>query len=150
MTRFARIWIDIVAELSKAARDLSGQGIEAVAAFGRSLTDLMGGLEAAMAVVSDFDFEPPDPTRFPGLNLAYEVLTAPEGSSVVLNAANDVAVAAFLEGQVPFTAIHGINQDTLGSLAGRFAVPASLEDLLDLDARARAQATALVKRLTKS
>ena len=78
------------------------------------------------------------------------MLTAPEGSSVVLNAANEVAVAAFLEGQVPFTAIHGINQDTLGSLAGRFAVPASLEDLLDLDARARAQATALVKRLTKS
>lgn len=100
--------------------------------------------------LSSLSFEPPDPTRFPGLNLAYQVLTAPEGSSVVLNAANEVAVAAFLEGQVPFTAIHGINQDTLGSLAGRFAVPASLEDLLDLDARARSQATALVKRLTKS
>ena len=64
MTRFARIWVDVVADLSKAVNTLSTQGMEAVAAFGRSLTDLMGGLQAALNVVSDFDFEPPDPAMW--------------------------------------------------------------------------------------
>ncbi|MEI6025115.1 MAG: 1-deoxy-D-xylulose-5-phosphate reductoisomerase [Betaproteobacteria bacterium] len=96
--------------------------------------------------VASLTFEVPDDTRFPGLKLAYEVLAAPEGSSVVLNAANEVAVEAFLGGQVPFPAIHRINQGTIESLAGRFEVPGSLEDLLELDARARSQAMALAAK----
>ena len=97
--------------------------------------------------VASLTFEAPDAARFPGLKLAYDVLAAPEGSSVVLNAANEVAVEAFLEGRVPFTAIHQINQDTIEALVGRFAPPGSLEDLLELDAHARLQAQAwAVKR----
>jgi 1-deoxy-D-xylulose-5-phosphate reductoisomerase len=98
--------------------------------------------------VASLTFEAPDAARFPGLKLAYDVLAAPEGSSVVLNAANEVAVDAFLSGRVPFTAIHHINQDTIEALVGRFAAPTSLEDLLTLDARARAQAQASVTQRT--
>jgi 1-deoxy-D-xylulose-5-phosphate reductoisomerase len=94
--------------------------------------------------VSSLTFEAPDDARFPGLKLAYEVLAQPEGSSVVLNAANEVAVEAFLARRVPFTDIHRINQGTLDAMAGRFAVPGSLEDLLELDARSRSQAASLV------
>jgi 1-deoxy-D-xylulose-5-phosphate reductoisomerase len=80
------------------------------------------------------------------LKLAYEVLAQPEGSSVVLNAANEVAVEAFLTRRVPFTDIHRINQGTTEAMAGRFAVPGSLEDLLELDARSRSQAASLVSK----
>ena len=93
--------------------------------------------------VASLTFEAPDAARFPGLGLAYEVLAAPQGASVVLNAANEVAVEAFLEGHVSFPAIHEINQGTLECLLGRFAAPVSLGDLLELDQRARSQAAAL-------
>jgi len=93
--------------------------------------------------VASLTFEAPDSARFPGLKLAYDALAAPQGSSVVLNAANEVAVEAFLEGRVSFTAIHDINQGTLNALAGRFPAPVSLGDLLELDTRARSQASAL-------
>jgi len=96
--------------------------------------------------VASLTFEAPDAARFPGLKLAYDVLAAPQGSSVVLNAANEVAVEAFLEGRVSFTAIHAINHGTLESLVGRFGAPASLGDLLELDQRARSQALALAAR----
>jgi 1-deoxy-D-xylulose-5-phosphate reductoisomerase len=91
--------------------------------------------------MSSLTFEAPDDTRFPGLKLAYDVLAGPEGSSVVLNAANEVAVQAFLDERVRFTDIHCINQSTLEALSGRFERPRSLEDLLELDARARSHAT---------
>ena len=60
---------------------------------------------------------------------------------IVLNAANEVAVQAFLDERVRFTDIHRINQSTLEALSGRFERPRSLEDLLELDARARSHAT---------
>jgi 1-deoxy-D-xylulose-5-phosphate reductoisomerase len=96
--------------------------------------------------VSSLTFEAPDDARFPGLKLAYEVLAGPEGSSVVLNAANEVAVQAFLDERVRFTDIHRINQSTLEALSGRFERPRSLEDLLELDARARSHATTAAGR----
>ena len=82
-------------------------------------------------------FEPPDERRFPGLKLAWEVLRGPEGGSVVLNAANEVAVAAFLEGRLRFDAIHEVILRTLaGALAGLGSLD-GVEELLALDARAR-------------
>jgi 1-deoxy-D-xylulose-5-phosphate reductoisomerase len=51
------------------------------------------------------DFEPPDTTRFPCLALAFRALDGPDGLAIVLNAANEVAVAAFLEDRLPFTGI---------------------------------------------
>jgi 1-deoxy-D-xylulose-5-phosphate reductoisomerase len=94
-------------------------------------------------------FEPADHLRFPGLQLAYEALAAPEGSTTVLNAANEVAVAAFLAGRVRFTDIHRINAATVAGLLPTPADAASLDDLLALDARARLHAQACAEELTR-
>ena len=90
-------------------------------------------------------FEPADPKRFPGLQLAWEALRGPEGSTVVLNAANEVAVAAFLDGRLPFTAIHQVNTRTIEASASWLGAPASVDDLLALDERARREAEAWVQ-----
>jgi 1-deoxy-D-xylulose-5-phosphate reductoisomerase len=85
-------------------------------------------------------FEPPDPRRFPGLQLAWEALAAPPGSTAVLNAANEMAVAAFLDGRIAFTDIHRVNADTIESFVSRIGAVTQVGDLIDLDSRARAQA----------
>ena len=109
------------------------------------------GREASGADPLDFlsckplTFEPADHQRFPGLGLAYDALRAPEGSTTVLNAANEVAVAAFLAGSVRFTDIHRINADAVSGLLPTPADAATLDDLLALDARARRHAQALAK-----
>jgi len=83
--------------------------------------------------------------RFPGLRLAWDVLHAPAGSPAVLNAANEVAVASFLAGQIRFDQIHAVNTDTLASV--QISPPGSLEDLLTLDTLARQTAQAVVTRI---
>lgn len=87
-------------------------------------------------------FERPDPARFPGLFLAWETLRGPEGSTAVLNAANEEAVAAFLAGTIRFDQIHTVNAHTLEAVAGRLAPGSagSLDALLELDASARRHA----------
>ncbi len=82
-------------------------------------------------------FEAADPRRFPGLQLAWETLRAPAGTSAVLNAANEEAVAAFLDGQLGFTGIHDVNARTLAGVLPAAADMGSLDDLLALDERAR-------------
>ena len=82
--------------------------------------------------------------RFPGLQLAWDTLAAPSGATAVLNAANEVAVAAFLERQIRFDQIHAVNLATLE--AARISKPVSLQDLLALDADAREIAAAAVRR----
>ncbi|GCL62293.1 1-deoxy-D-xylulose-5-phosphate reductoisomerase [Pseudaquabacterium pictum] len=94
-------------------------------------------------------FEPADHGRFPGLGLAYDALAAPEGSTTVLNAANEVAVAAFLAGRVRFTDIHRINAEAVAGLLPTPADAASLDDLLALDQRARRHAQAHAEELTR-
>ena len=84
--------------------------------------------------------------RFPGLKLAWHVLKGPAGSTAVLNAANEVAVEAFLLGKIRFDQIHGVNLDTLESVVT--IAPQSLEDLLALDARSREKAKDMVRRLS--
>ena len=86
-------------------------------------------------------------TRFPGLQLAWDALAALPGTTAVLNAANEIAVAAFLEEQIRFDQIHAVNQATLEAL--HFGAPASLPELLDLDLRARAHAQQLAKGLAR-
>ena len=78
------------------------------------------------------------PERFPGLKLAWETLAAPAGSTAVLNAANEVAVAAFLDRRIRFDQIHAVNLATLSAVLP--SNPASLEALLELDALARESA----------
>ena len=109
--------------------------------------------EASGAEMLDFlsaqplTFEPADQQRFPGLGLAYDALRGAEGCTTVLNAANEVAVAAFLAGHVRFTDIHRINADTVAGLAPTPADAATLDDLLALDQRARAHAQARAEEL---
>ena len=78
------------------------------------------------------------PERFPSLRLAWETLAAPPGTTVVLNAANEVAVAAFLERRIRFDQIHALNVETLTAVPS--SKPDSLAALLELDARARSSA----------
>lgn len=95
--------------------------------------------------LADMTFEVPDHARFPGLPLAWEVLKAPVGSTAVLNAANEVAVAAFLNKQIRFDQIHHVNHATLDAVAV-FEVN-DIEGLLALDAQARRVATQVAERL---
>ncbi|WP_395685367.1 1-deoxy-D-xylulose-5-phosphate reductoisomerase [Caenimonas koreensis] len=83
--------------------------------------------------------------RFPGLQLAWESLAAAPGTTAVLNAANEVAVAAFLDERIRFDQIHSVNLATLGTVAP--SKPASLDDLLALDAQSRAAANAAIGQL---
>jgi len=83
--------------------------------------------------------------RFPGLQLAWEAMAGVSGTTAVLNAANEIAVAAFLETRIRFDHIHAVNQTTLAALS--FGPPASLSEILELDARARAAAQDAVAAL---
>ena len=85
------------------------------------------------------------PDRFPGLRLAWEALEAPPGTTAVLNAANEVAVAAFLDRRIRFDQIHALNLETLSAVA--CSNPDSLDALLALDADARAAAQRIAQRL---
>jgi len=83
--------------------------------------------------------------RFPGLALAWEALEGQTGSTVVLNAANEVAVAAFLARGIRFDQIHAVNRQTLDRLS--FETPLDLSALLALDAEARRVAEAVCSAL---
>ena len=90
-------------------------------------------------------FEEADATRFPGLHLSWQALRAQPGTTAVLNAANEIAVAAFLSGQIRFDQIHRINLETLERVVP--SNPDSLEALLALDAQTRASALEAVARI---
>lgn len=92
-------------------------------------------------------FEPADLTRYPGLKLAWDTLRSAEGSTAVLNAANEIAVAAFLAGTIRFDQIHSVNAYTLDAITPAPDSCRSLEGLLELDAGARRAAERQVSRL---
>lgn len=73
--------------------------------------------------------------RYPGLDLAWQVLKGPAGTTAVLNAANEVGVAAFLGRKIRYDQIHHVNMQTLNTVAPQ--APASLGDLLALDLQSR-------------
>ncbi|SFR74744.1 1-deoxy-D-xylulose 5-phosphate reductoisomerase [Mitsuaria sp. PDC51] len=85
-------------------------------------------------------FEEADAVRFPGLHLSWQALRAAEGSTAVLNAANEEAVAAFLDRQLRFDHICRINRDALEAVMPQAGEVDSVEGLLALDARARRHA----------
>jgi 1-deoxy-D-xylulose-5-phosphate reductoisomerase len=97
------------------------------------------------AALENLSFEVADRVRFPGLFLAWDALRGAEGSTAVLNAANEEAVAAFLAGTIRFTDIHRINADTIEAVLPDLPTRAELGDLLALDARARAHARRVMK-----
>ena len=95
--------------------------------------------------LADMTFSKPDAALFPGLALAWQVLDAADGSPAVLNAANEVAVAAFLDRRLRFVDIHRINQETLAAVAVSDAH--HVEGLLALDEQARRVALEIVNKL---
>ena len=98
--------------------------------------------------LASLSFEPADERRYPGLPLAWAALRGPEGGTAVLNAANEVAVAAFLAGTIRFDQIHSINAHTIERTPLDAGAAASLESLLALDAQARSVARQYLKALS--
>jgi len=102
----------------------------------------VGGLD--LLAQGRLDFEPPDPDAFPCLRLAYAALEAGGTAPAILNAANEIAVSAFLQGQVGFLSIPALVEDALAALP---PVPAtSLDVLRDADARARRHTSSSLSR----
>ena len=120
-------------------------------AYGLSWPERMvSGAEALdFHALSAMTFEALDdhghPERFAGIHLAWHALRGPRGTTAVLNAANEVAVAAFLDRQIRFDQIHHLNLNCLSRMT--FDAPHHLEDLLALDAQARAVAQDEIHRL---
>lgn len=88
-----------------------------------------------LAKIGRLTFEAPDTDMFPLLKLAYEALAGTGGETIVLNAANEIAVEAFLEKKIGFTTIFSTVADALATIPA--AKPASVEDILALDADVR-------------
>ncbi|HJV09849.1 MAG TPA: 1-deoxy-D-xylulose-5-phosphate reductoisomerase, partial [Acidimicrobiales bacterium] len=96
------------------------------------------------ATVGRLDFEPPDRRAFPCLNLAYEAGREGGTAPAWLNAANEVAVAAFLEGRISWKSIADVVKETLVRHHG--TNPVSVDVVLDADRLAREQARRVVER----
>ncbi len=97
-----------------------------------------GASKLDFSALTALAFEEADAVRFPGLHLSWQALKAAEGTTAVLNAANEVAVGAFLSGKLRFDQIHAVNLATLDAVSP--SKPHSLEALLDLDTQARSAA----------
>jgi 1-deoxy-D-xylulose-5-phosphate reductoisomerase len=98
-----------------------------------------------LASVGELAFEAPDPETFPCLRLAREAGEAGGTAPCVLNAADEVAVAAFLEGEIPFTAIPEVIERALETLPARPV--GHFEDLFAADEEARRASAGLVREL---
>jgi len=99
-----------------------------------------------LARTGRLDFEQPDPNAFPCLRLAREAGQAAGTAPCVLNAADEVAVGAFLERRIPFTGIAEIVERVLEALPA--SEPSHFQDLFEADARARELARGLIQELT--
>jgi 1-deoxy-D-xylulose-5-phosphate reductoisomerase len=97
-----------------------------------------------LVTIGSLDFEAPDLDRFPALGLAHAALEAGGAKPAILNAANEVAVAAFLAGRIGFLDIASIAAESLGGYDPQ--APASIEQVLEIDRHARAAAEAIVQR----
>jgi 1-deoxy-D-xylulose-5-phosphate reductoisomerase len=112
---------------------------------GANVLQILGGKPGAAEL--RYEFERPDPERFPCVRLAYEALARGGTAPAVLSAANEVAVRAFVEGKLRFGAIARIIEDTLGAVEHR---DATLDAVRLADAQARTAATAMVEGITCS
>jgi 1-deoxy-D-xylulose-5-phosphate reductoisomerase len=115
-------------------------------AYGLSYPDRIesGAASLDFKGLAGMTFSKADPARFPSLELAWTAMTVPSGT-VLLNAANEVAVEAFLAGHIRFDQIHTLNSEIVVSLDCPIAN--SLEELLILDGIARQVAGKTLERL---
>jgi 1-deoxy-D-xylulose-5-phosphate reductoisomerase len=100
-----------------------------------------------LAELGTLSFEAPDTERFPALRLARDVLEAGGSAGTVLNAANEVAVEAYLAGRIGFLAIAALVEATLASSSGlTTSRRETVDDVLSIDAEARTSASSLLAR----
>jgi len=100
-----------------------------------------------LAELGTLTFEAPDEKRFPALRLAREVLAAGGSAGTVLNAANEIAVEAFLAGRIGFLAIAGLVETTLAAYTGlTTSHRESVDDVLAIDGEARVVACSQLSR----
>jgi len=91
-----------------------------------------------LALTARLDFSQPDMKQYPCLALSFQALKAGQGACIALNAANEVAVAAFLDRRLGYTQIARVIESTLSWYSGQNdSELASLEDIIALDERAR-------------
>jgi 1-deoxy-D-xylulose-5-phosphate reductoisomerase len=98
-----------------------------------------------LASVARLDFEAPDVGRFPALRIAREALEAGGAAPIVVNAANEVAVAAFLAKAIRFTDIVRAVEDAIHE--ADFAAPASIAEVLEIDHATRRRVEAAMKAM---
>lgn len=96
-----------------------------------------GVADLDLFAIAHLDFQAPDLNRFPCLTLAYRAAEAGGIAPTVLNAANEVAVAAFLNGRIRFLDIAMVVEDALSAMAARRTIPDSIEALLEVDREVR-------------
>ncbi len=99
-----------------------------------------------LVALGQLDFQAPDTGRFPCLRLAFEAAHAGGSAPLVLNASNEVAVAAFLEGRVGFPGIARVVEETLAFYAEQSVAGQDLAGLIELDQRARANAQQIIAK----
>lgn len=100
-----------------------------------------------LAKIGSLAFEAPDPERFPALRIARDALRQGGAAPAVLNAANEVAVASFLDGQIGFLAIAAVVEKVLE--AYRPPAPASIEDVLEVDRESRRLSAEMTKEFAR-
>ncbi len=98
-----------------------------------------------LAQIGSLTFEAPDRAKFPGMFLAYDALRAGGAACAMLNAANEIAVGAFLSGRIPFGRIWQLNRDTLEAAGDQPAD--SVEAVFAADALARRVAEGILTRM---
>jgi 1-deoxy-D-xylulose-5-phosphate reductoisomerase len=97
-----------------------------------------------LAALSQLDFTPPDLSRFPCLRLAYEAAASGPAACIALNAADEIAVAAFLQGAIPFLGIPRTIEQVLNATSSH--APASIQEVLAADEAARVCARGVIAR----
>ncbi|MDN3433775.1 1-deoxy-D-xylulose-5-phosphate reductoisomerase [Pseudoalteromonas sp. APC 3356] len=95
--------------------------------------------------ICDFSFTKPDFSRYPNLKLAIAACDAGQGATTTVNAANEIAVNAFLQGQIGFTDIYKVNAQTLD--AAQFTDAKTLDEILECDRLARISAAQFITKV---
>ncbi|MEP7702746.1 1-deoxy-D-xylulose-5-phosphate reductoisomerase [Paraglaciecola sp. 25GB23A] len=98
--------------------------------------------------LADFSFCAPDVQRYPNLKLAIDASNAGQSATTVLNAANEIAVEAFLQDQIRFTQIATVNESCLNAIASQEV--SDINSIIELDQRARRQALVAIEQLNQS
>jgi len=112
---------------------------------------MAGAARLDFSRMTTLTFEPPDPVRFPSIRLAREAMVAGDGAPTVLNAANEIAVEAFIGGRLGFTGIPALVELSLESARGRGIMrePIDVDDAIVIDQSTRELAQGLLPAIAR-